>query len=249
MVAHRPGFVTPTLAARTAATFDNLTDGRLWLHIISGGAYAEQQCDGDWIGHDERYERTDEYLTIMRHLWTSKKPFDFEGRFYNVRKAFSEVQSAQQPHVPIYFGGASDAAVRVGAKHCDVYALFGEPRAATRAMMDRILAEAARHDRTFRFNISFRPIIAPTEGAAWDKARGILAQLEKVPQKLPVAMEAEFSRRLLQLADEKEVYDECLWTGLVKVSGASGNTTALVGTPSKSHRLLCHTTIWECGVC
>jgi alkanesulfonate monooxygenase len=233
LVAHRPGFVMPTLAARTAATFDNLTDGRLWLHIISGGADGEQRRDGDWIGHDERYERTDEYLEIMRRMWTSEKPFDFAGRFYNVRKAFSEVRAAQQPHVPIYFGGASDAAVRVGAKHSNVYALFGEPRAATWAMMERILAEAAQHDRTARFNISFRPIIAPTESAAWDKARGILAQLEKSPQKLPVAMEAEFSRRLLQLADEGEVYDERLWTGLVKVSGASGNTTALVGTPEQ----------------
>src|SRR5262245_61469133 len=233
LVAHRPGFVMPTLAARTAATFDNLTDGRLWLHIISGGADGEQHRDGDWLGHDERYRRTDEYLEILRRVWTSEKPFDFEGRFYNVKKAFSEVRATQQPHVPIYFGGASDAALRVGAKHCDVYALFGEPRAAVRAMMERILAEAAQHDRRPRFNVSFRPILAPTEGKAWDKARGILAHSESTSQQLPITMEAEFSRRLTQLADEAEVYDERLWTGLVKVSGASGNTTALVGTPEQ----------------
>lgn len=233
LVAHRPGFVTPTLAARTAATFDTLTDGRLWLHIISGGADEEQRRDGDWLGHDERYERTDEYLAILRQMWTSERPFDFEGRFYHVRKAFSEVRAAQQPHVPIYFGGASEAAVRVGAKHCDVYALFGESRAAVRQMMERILAEAAQHGRRPRFNVSFRPIIAPTEGAAWDKARRIRAHLETAPQHLAVATEAEFSRRLLQLADEAEIYDERLWTGLVKVSGASGNTTALVGTPEQ----------------
>ncbi len=233
LVAHRPGFVVPTLAARTAATFDNLTDGRLWLHIISGGADGEQHRDGDWLSHDDRYERTDEYLEIVRRVWTSEKPFDFEGRFYHVRKAFSEVRSTQRPHVPLYFGGASDAAVRVGAKHCDVYALFGEPRAAVRATMERILAEAAQHSRRPRFNVSFRPILAPTEGEAWDKARGILAHLQSAPQQLPVAMEAEFSRRLLQLADDGEIYDERLWTGLVKVSGASGNTTALVGTPEQ----------------
>ena len=76
-------------------------------------------------------------------------------------------------------------------------------------------------------------MIAPTEGEAWDKARRIKAQLEKNPQPLPVATEAEFSRRLIQLADAQEVYDECLWTGLVKVSGANGNTTVLVGTPEQ----------------
>jgi alkanesulfonate monooxygenase len=140
---------------------------------------------------------------------------------------------APQPHVPIYFGGASDAAVRVGAKHSDVYALFGEPRAAIQQMMERIRIEAAAYDRSPRFNTSFRPMIAPTEGEAWDKARRIKAQLEKNPQPLPVATEAEFSRRLIQLADTAEVYDECLWTGLVKVSGANGNTTVLVGTPEQ----------------
>ena len=163
-------------------------------------------------------------------MWTAEKPFDFEGRFYHVKKAFSEVRSPQKPHAPIYFGGASDAAITVGAKHSDVYALFGEPRAAIQAMIERIRAEAAQYDRQPRFNISFRPIIARTEGEAWDKARGILAQLEQNPQKLPVATEAEFSRRLTRLADEGEVYDERLWTGLVKISGANGNTTALVGT-------------------
>ena len=74
LIAHRPGFVMPTLAARTAATFDNLTDGRLWLHIISGGADKEQRRDGDWLDHDERYARTDEYLDILRRVWTADKP-------------------------------------------------------------------------------------------------------------------------------------------------------------------------------
>ena len=233
LVAHRPGFVMPTLAARTAATFDNLTDGRLWLHIITGGADREQQRDGDWLEHDDRYARTDEYLEILRRMWTAEKPFDFEGRFYNVRTAFSEVRSTQKPHVPIYFGGASDAAVQVGAKHCDVYALFGEPRADVQTMMERIRTEAKHYGRRPRFNISFRPILARTEGEAWDKARGILAQLQQAPQTLAVATEAEFSRRLTRIADAAEVHDERLWTGLVKVSGANGNTTALVGTPEQ----------------
>ena len=152
-------------------------------------------------------------------MWTADKPFNFEGRYYSVKKAFSEVHSAQQPHVPIYFGGASDAAIRVGARHADVYALFGEPRASVKAMMDRISAEAAQYNHQLRFNVSLRPIIAPTEGAAWDKARGILARLEESSPQLPLKVEAEFSRRLTRLADEQEVYDERLWMGLVKIPG------------------------------
>src|SRR5262249_36445030 len=113
----------------------------------------------------------------------------------------------------------------------------------------RIRAEAATYDRSPRFNISFRPMIAPTEGAAWDKARHIKAQLEQAPQHLPVATEAEFSRRLIQLADAAEVYDERLWTGLVKVSGANGNTTVLVGTPGQWQRRLGVTMTLACAGC
>ena len=97
LIAHRPGFVAPTLAARKAATLDHVTGGRIALHIITGGSDAEQQRDGDFLDHDARYRRTDEYLEIVRRTWTSEKPFDFEGEFYRVRGAFSEVKPLQRP--------------------------------------------------------------------------------------------------------------------------------------------------------
>ena len=60
LIAHRPGFVAPTLTARAAATLDHVTGGRVALHIITGGSDAEQTRDGDWLDHDTRYRRTDE---------------------------------------------------------------------------------------------------------------------------------------------------------------------------------------------
>src|SRR3954447_5578879 len=54
MVAHRPGFIAPTLAARQFATFDQLSGGRAAVHIISGGSPAEQAKDGDFLSHAER---------------------------------------------------------------------------------------------------------------------------------------------------------------------------------------------------
>ncbi len=55
LIAHRPGFVAPTLAARKAATVDHFTDGRIALHIITGGSNDEQARDGDWLDKDDRY--------------------------------------------------------------------------------------------------------------------------------------------------------------------------------------------------
>ena len=87
LIAHRPGFVAPTLAARKAATLDQLTNGRIALHIITGGNDVEQRQDGDWLDHDSRYRRTDEYLDVIRRVWTETDPFDHEGEFYHLQDA------------------------------------------------------------------------------------------------------------------------------------------------------------------
>ena len=86
LVAHRPGFVAPTLAARTFATLDQFTGGRIAVHIITGGSDAEQRRDGDYLAKDERYARTDEYLDIARSRpGPPTAPFDYEGRVLPAR--------------------------------------------------------------------------------------------------------------------------------------------------------------------
>lgn len=104
LLAHRPGFVAPTLAARQLATLDHYTGGRVAVHYITGGSDEDQQRDGDFVDHDERYARTDEYLGLLRQVWTADKPFDHEGAYYRVKGAWSEVKPVQAPYVPIYFG-------------------------------------------------------------------------------------------------------------------------------------------------
>src|SRR5262249_23318241 len=76
LVAHRPGFVAPTLMARKIATFDHLSGGRLAVHIITGKTDEEQHGDGDFTPKAERYRRAAEYLELMKLTWSSAKPFD-----------------------------------------------------------------------------------------------------------------------------------------------------------------------------
>jgi alkanesulfonate monooxygenase len=236
LLAHRTGFVAPTLAARMAATLDQFSNGRLALHIITGGSDAEQRREGDWLEKDERYARTDEFLQIVRQVWTSDEPFDFEGRFYRVQGAFSDVRPVQQPHVPIYFGGASTAAVQVGARHADVYAMWGERLDDVRAFRATVLAEAAKYGRRPGISVSVRPILGATEEEAWEKARTYLAAIKRYQQGRSstwAARSAEGSQRLLRLAELGEIHDKRLWTPIAAATGASGNTTALVGTPEQ----------------
>jgi alkanesulfonate monooxygenase len=237
LIAHRPGFTAPTLAARQLATLDVFTGGRIALHVITGGSDQELRQDGSFIGKDERYARTDEYLDIVRREWTSTAPFDHQGTFYHVEQGFSAVKSPQQPHIPVYFGGASDAAIRVAGKHADVYALWGETYAQVAELVGRVRAEAARHGRTIRFSLSLRPILADTEAKAWARAEDILqratAQAERNGSFRKAPPENAGSQRLLAAAAQGARLDKRLWTGIAGLLGAQGNSTALVGTPEQ----------------
>src|SRR6478672_7028290 len=175
LVAHRPGFVAPTLLARKIATFDHLTNGRLALHIITGKTDEEQHGDGDFSPKAERYLRAAEYLELMKLAWANEQPCDFSGEFYQVKGAASDVRPLQQPHPLLFFGGASDGALEMGAKLCDVYAIYAEPLKSTRERILSFRAQAAAFGRTPGFNVSLRPIIADREDDAWDKANRILA--------------------------------------------------------------------------
>ena len=129
LVAHRPGFVQPVLLARKAATMDHLTGGgRIAIHFITGGDEADQRREGDFVPHDARYLRTGEVMSIVRRIWQEDAPFDFEGEFFRYEGAFSSVKPVTPDGIPLYFAGASPAAIDVGAAEADVYAFWGEPR-------------------------------------------------------------------------------------------------------------------------
>ncbi|MFC0409219.1 LLM class flavin-dependent oxidoreductase [Roseomonas elaeocarpi] len=247
MVAHRPGFTAPTVAARQFATLDQVSGGRAAVHIITGGNDAELAQDGDHLTKDERYARASEYLDILREEWTATAPFHYSGRYYEVERGYADVKPLRPEGIPVYFGGASDAAVAVAGKHADIYALWGETQAQVREIIARIRAAAAPHGRDPRFSLSLRPILADTEEEAWRKADRILEQAKALraqggdnraphnnrhgkPQAAPAN---EGSRRLLAAAAQGTRLDKRLWTGIAALTGAAGNSTALVGTPDQ----------------
>ncbi|HEX3493604.1 MAG TPA: LLM class flavin-dependent oxidoreductase [Streptosporangiaceae bacterium] len=230
LLAHRPGFIAPTVAARKFATIDAFHPGRIALHVITGGDDADQARDGDFTDKQTRYRRTDEFLDVVQREWSSAEPFDYDGEFYRVAGA----RSALRPgHLPVYFGGASADAVRVGGRHADVYAFWGEPLAGIRQRMAQVRASATAAGRSIdRFSVSLRPIAAATETAAWRRARQLLELTRERAAEFAGARDAtqaEGSRRLLRYAAAAEVHDKRLWTPLSAATGAAGNSTALVG--------------------
>jgi alkanesulfonate monooxygenase len=240
LIAQRPGFTAPTLIVRQLAVLDQLYQGRVALHVITGGNATELKQDGNTIDDkDERYARTGEFLDVVRAEWSSEKPFSYDGKYYKVENGFSQVKPYRREGIPVFVGGASDAAIEVSGKHADTFALWGESYAQVRDVTSRVRAAAARHGRpTPRFSLSVRPILADTEEKAWAKADEILARATALQDKTGYRRPADGhatagARRLLELAEQGTRIDKRLWTEIARLTGANSNTTALVGTPEQ----------------
>ena len=255
LLAHRPGFVAPTLAARQLASLDQFIDGRLAVHIITGGSDEEQARDGDFLTKAERYARTDDYLDVVKKTWTSKGPFDHDGPYYRVVDSYAAVRPHQSPHVPVFFGGSSPEAIAVAGKHADTYALWGESLAEVRSTIAQVRAAAAAHgrDRQIKFSLSLRPILGRTEDEAWARAARILETAKALRDQQPSALRRPAgapqnagSLRLLAEAAKGKVVDKRLWTELAALTGAQGNSTSLVGTPEQVTESLLE--YWDLGV-
>ena len=260
LIAHRPGFVAPTVVARKLATLDQLTGGgRVAIHHISGGSDADQARDGDFSTKPERYRRTAEFMDLLRRSLDSHEPLDHSGEHYRVRDAQSAVHPVNPGGIPLWFGGLSEDAVRVGGAHADVYALFGETKAevAGRTAVIREVAAAAGNE-DLRFSLSTRPVVAATEEEAWEKADRYLelarahkeAGATNNPLRLrrhaPGEKSAVSADRLQRLARERDVHDERLWFGITKEMGPQGNSSGHVGTGQQVADALLE--YWDFGV-
>jgi alkanesulfonate monooxygenase len=242
LLAHRPNVSYPTFAAKTFATIDQISGGRITVHFITGGTDHEQQREGDYLSHDERYGRTRECIQIIKRAWTMREPFGHDGQYYRFADFVSDVFPVQQPRPGVSFGGSSPAAYQAGGAEADIYCLWGEPLARTAEQIESVQAAARAAGRTDlpRIQVAFRPIIAPTEQKAWAKARDIVARIEarvaaaggQLSRRRPIKNpENTGSQRLIAIAEEGERFDRALWTRTAAVTGGAGNSNALVGTP------------------
>ena len=233
LVAFRPALLSPTLAAQMASTFQRISGGRLKINIVTGAEQAELARFGVWEDKETRYERTAEFIEVMRGAWTGE-PFAFEGAHFNVRGATT--REVPEPVPEIYFGGASDMAESVAADGVDVYLAWGEPPAMVGERLDRMRSLAVAAGRTLRFGIRFHVIARPTSEQAWAEADRLAAGMDA---ESIAAAQSDFARtasvgqrRQAELAaaakesERREIHPN-VWAGIGLVRGGVG--TALVG--------------------
>ncbi|ANE47127.1 F420-dependent oxidoreductase [Paenibacillus swuensis] len=267
LVAMRPGLIAPVLAARMASSLDVISGGRALINVVTGGSPDDLRATGDplFSNHDGRYERTLEFLNIVKDSWTKSHDFslaeyvksggqsgtNFKGKYYEVEGGLNLPAPVQQPHPPLYFGGSSPAGKRVAAETADVYLLWAE----TLDMIKEQIADVERHladvnrkqgsQRTLRYGLRAQIVVRETEQEAWKAAWNIISKVD--PQASAVSefvqsrSDATNQQRQTALWKDSEangyIIGPNLWSGLARVRG--GGAVTFVGTPAQvSDRLL-----------
>ncbi len=233
LVALRTSLGSPGPSARQAATLDQALGGRLLMNVVPGGDAAELAADGVFLAHDERYEAADEYLTIWRALLQGET-VSHQGKHYSIEQGRNLYPPVQKPYPPLYFGGSSDAAHALAAKHVDAYLSWGEPPQAVAEKIADIRRRAAQHGRSVRFGVRLHVIVRETEQEAWADAERLISRLSDEDiaraQGNFARMDSVGQRRMVALhggrRDKLEIAPN-LWAGVGLVRGGAG--TALVG--------------------
>jgi alkanesulfonate monooxygenase len=237
LVALRPGFTSPTVSARMTSTLDRFSQGRLLINLVAGGDPVEQQADGSFLEHDQRYAEATEFLDVWKAV-LNDETISLEGQFIKVKDAHLPNGTLQKPHPPVFIGGSSDAAIELTAKHINVYLTWGEPPAAVAEKIQKVRQAAKKLGREVQFGIRLHVIVRETSEAAWQAADALISHVTDETIKASQAAVAHFDsvgqKRMSALHQgrrDKLTVSPNLWAGVGLVRGGAG--TALVGNPQE----------------
>lgn len=124
---HAP-MLHPVVAAKQSVTADLLSEGRFGLNVVCGWNDGEFDMFGvDKREHDERYVYADEWLRLVKALWSAAdEAFDFEGRFFSMRGCRAKPKPFGGSRPIIMNAGSSPAGRAFALRNCDAF--FTDPQ-------------------------------------------------------------------------------------------------------------------------
>lgn len=245
LVAIRPGYWQPAHLASAAATLDHLAAGRLRINIVSGKDNLAAYGDNEETP-DKRYDRTREFMHILRRLWTEEN-VTFEGQHFHLVNSTMNpriIERNGRRHPKLYFGGASAAAEKVSATEADVQLFWGEPLEDIAARIARLKSLATSLDRNLpplEFGLRITTLIRDTTEEAWRDAEAKVQEMARIQGQGwqdHRGAPAVGQQRLLDLQARGDVLDDNLYTTPGRYGGGGAGTTWLVGSTADVARSL-----------
>jgi alkanesulfonate monooxygenase len=230
LVACRSGIFSPTYFVQQVNTVSALTAGRIAVNVVAGHTPHEHGYYGDFLDHDERYDRADEFWSICQALWRGDGEVSFSGKHYRIEKARLNTSfvAPDRTAPEIYVGGGSERAERLAAKHASCLLRLPVPPERLGESIRPLLAQGTE------VGLLVSMIARPTRQEAVDAARSLVAGLaeesREVHRRFALASDSVAFKSTYDLAaNSPEWLTPCLWTGAVPYLGAPA--IALVGSP------------------
>jgi alkanesulfonate monooxygenase len=227
IVAYRMGLMQPTTFVQQINTLSGLIDGRVALNIVAGSSTAEQHGYGDFLEHDERYARAEEFLAICRALWRRDGDVDFEGKYCHVEKGkLNTPFLAPDRDAPeIYVSGHSEQAQQLALSRGSSWLrLIDTP--------DKLGPQVSRfREQGIEVSLRLGIICRPTHEEAVKAGAAMLPDEEISKQERAILSKSDSQtlKGALAAADNVGWLNRNLWAGLVPYYGSSAMT--LLGSP------------------
>jgi alkanesulfonate monooxygenase len=224
IAAYRSGLMQPTTFVQQVNTLAGLIDGRIDLNIVAGSSTAEQHGYGDFLTHDERYARAEEFLAVCNAFWRGDGEVNFHGKHYRVEggKLNTPFSAPDRIAPEIYVSGHSDASERLAYAQGTCLLRVAD----TPDKLQPVIARARA--RGLRVCLRLGLMCKPTRAEAVEATAALLPENR--------------DETTTQLKDDSQMYREgaatagathwlspCLWTGLVPHYGPVWTT--LLGSP------------------
>lgn len=228
IVAYRSGLLSPASFVQQINTLSALINGRLSLNIVAGYSPPEQQAYGDFLSHDERYKRTDEFLSVCMSFWKKRDPVSFNGKYYKLENgAVSTPFISDKRTAPeIFIAGSSAAAQQLALKRATCWLRFADTPERIRSESLSIL------ERRIDIGIRLSVITRATRAEAVRAAAAVVAghKGNGSEKRFVRSTDSSSIQATYDLA-ENEWLNDHLWTGAVRYIGPTA--LALVGTPEE----------------
>jgi alkanesulfonate monooxygenase len=228
MVACRPGVISPTAFVQQINTLSSVTNGRVCINIVTGHSPHELRYYGDFLEHDQRYERTDEFLAVCRSFWKRDGEVNFAGKYYTVEggRLNTPFVSNKEASPEIFLGGNSDTAEQLAVRHADCLWRFADtPNNLHR--VPHIVSSGI--EVGLLVSILARPTREEARQAAFSMIQTVSAKSQQHGKEFAQKTDSVAYRSTLELAEKNKTdwLTPWLWTGAIPYLGSPA--IALVG--------------------
>ncbi len=246
LIAIHPGLVPVTLLGKMAATLQDFSRNRVMINVVSGNA-SMLGAYGMNLPHDERYEMADEYLAVWHRLMAGES-VTYEGKYLSVTGAKLALPVGTAiPPPPLWFGGSSDAAIDIAARHVDTYLSWGETPDQMRHKVDQVKVAAAKLGRELNYGVRLYVVVRETDAEAWAAVQWLYDRMDPAAiaanQRFVSGTDSVGQQRMSALHGGVKLPDPRslevapnIWSGIGLVRPGPG--TAIVGSPDTVIRTL-----------